>query len=116
MKRVLLALAAGTVVVLGYALTLAGIVVFTRKYWLISYLGLPLSLPKTVFFHFFPPIAEDFSYRLTGRRMIIAVVAFGMNFLLYSIPFYILLTFIARRRRQVAAPQPAPPLPPSFDS
>jgi len=116
MKRILLALAAGLLVVVGYTLTVALIVVLTRKFWLIWYLGMPMSLPKTVFFHFFPPTADDFSYRLTEKRIVFTIVAYGINVLLYSIPFYILFTIIARLRRRMPVTQPAPPMPPSFDS
>ena len=115
-NRIPFALAAGFVVVMGYAITIALIIGFSRKFWLIWYLGVPLSLPKTVYFHFYPPTAEDFSIRLTPRRIIFTFAAYAVNVLLYSIPFYILFSFIARRRGKVPAIQPAPPLPPSFDS
>src|SRR5215212_4239143 len=116
MKRILLALAAALVLVTVYTITLALVVALSGKYWIISYLGVPVSLPKTVYFYIFPPTADDFSSRVTEKKILLTMVAYLINILLYSIPFYILFTIIARRRRKFPTTQPEPPLPPSFGS
>jgi hypothetical protein len=116
MKRILFAVAAGIVFVTGYLFAIALIVVLSGNYGLIRSLGIPLSLPKTVYFYFFPPTGVVFANRVTVEGIILTIMAYVINVLLYSIPFYLLFTIIARRRRKVPATQPPPPLPPSFDS
>ena len=117
MKRILFAFFAGIVFVTGYLFAIALIVVLSGNYGLIRYLGIPLSLPKTVYFYFFPPTTGVFVTGITVQGIILTVMAYVINALLYSIPFYILFTILARRRRRkIPATQPTPPLPPSFDS
>ena len=115
MKRLLLAIAIGFLLVTVYMIVSSIIFVLSgQNVAIVPYLDLPVRLPKIILYYFSPPIAEDFSPELTQRKAIFGLLAFGINVLLYSIVAYILLTIFSRRRKKVELTQAEPPPPPSF--
>lgn len=115
MKRLLLSIVVGFVLVTAYMMVAAVMLVVSGyKIELVPYLDLPMRLPKVVFFYLFPPTAEDFSQHMNQKQLVLAILAYLANVLLYSIPAYIFITLSSRWRRKVALPQMEPPPPPSF--
>jgi len=114
-KRLLLSIAIGFGIVTIY--TTAAAVAFLlsgENRALVPYLDLPMRLPKAIFFYLFPPTAQDFTGVMDQRRMLLTVLAYIANGLLYSIPSYGLFRLISRYRRTPRRSQLEPPLPPSF--
>lgn len=116
MKRILLAIAAGFVLVTAYTIVVSAIIVLSgRGMELVPYLDLPMRLPKAIFFYVFPPTAEDFTPVMNQKKILLGVSLYIANVLLYSIPAYLIITLISRRKRKVEPAQPEqPPPPPSF--
>lgn len=115
MKRILLSVAVSFCLVAAYMLISSIIFILSGEpVGLVPYLDLPVRLPKAVFFHLSPPTAEDFSPGLNERRIFLAVFFYLANVLLYSIPVYILIRIISRRRRGVGPAPAQPPPPPTF--
>lgn len=124
MKRVLLSVAISLALVIGYLI--AGAVIVALASPDLNHLSasavykvdLPMRLPKLIYYYFDPPIAQDYSTQLTSfgvRKILLAIGFFVFNVLLYAIPVYLVLTLIARRRRQ-PAPTDLPPPPPDLAS
>jgi hypothetical protein len=118
MKRLLLAIAIGFLLVTAYMIVSSVVFVLGgQNISLVPYLDLPVRLPKIVFYYFSPPMAEDFSPAFNGRKVFLGLFAYVANILLYSIPAYFLLTVFLRRRKKVELTQAVePPPPPSFAS
>ena len=115
MKRLLLSIAIGFLVVTVYTTAAAVCFVLSGENMaLVPYLDLPMRLPKAVFFYLFPPTAQDFSQVMDQRRFVFLVFAYLVNCLLYSIPAYVVLILISRKKRSVNLAQLEPPMPPSF--
>lgn len=115
MRRILLSIAAGFVLVTTYVVVASGIFILSgRKMELLPYVDLPMRLPKFIFFHLFPPTAEDFVPAMNQKKALLGVFFYIVNVLLYSIPAYLIITLITRGRRKVDPLQTEPPPPPSF--
>ena len=115
MKRILLSIAIGFVLVTAYMIVASVIHVLSgQKAELVPYLDLPMRLPKALFFYLLPPTAEDLTPVMNQKKILLAAVVYLANALLYSIPVYIVLTFILRGRRKVELTRMEPPPPPSF--
>jgi hypothetical protein len=115
MKRILLSIAIGFGLVTAYMMfSSITFVLSGGNIELVSYLDLPVRLPKTVFFYLSPPTAEDFSPALTQRRIFLTTFFYLANGLLYSIAAYILIRLVSRRRRRFALSPTEPPPPPTF--
>ena len=118
MKRLLLAIAIGFLLVTAYMIVSSVIFVLSgQNVAIVPYLDLPVRLPKIIIYYFSPPTAADFSTELSERKAILGFLAFAINVLLYSIIAYILLTVFSRRRKKVELTREVePPPPPSFVS
>ena len=117
MKRLLLAIAIGFLLVTAYMIFSSVIFLLSgQNVAIVPYLDLPVRLPKIIIYYFSPPTAEDFSTELSERKAFLGLLAFGINVLLYSILAYILLAVFSRRRKKVELTQAEPPPPPSFVS
>ena len=116
MKRLLLAIAIAFLLVTVYMIGSSVIFILSgQNLAIVPYLDLPVRLPKIIIYYFSPPTAEDFSTKFTTRRWVFALLVFGTNALLYSIPAYILLTIFSRTRKKiVSARELEPPPPPTF--
>jgi hypothetical protein len=114
MKRVLLSILIGFILVAVY-LGILVIIYFSSasRSPYFAYLQIPVRLPTMIFYYFSPPTAEDYAPVLSIRKVLMAVVFFLVNILLYSIPPYLLLTLIARFRKPESTPN-APPSPSLF--
>lgn len=113
MKRILLSVAISFCLLAAYMTISSTIFILSGEPGgLMPYLDLPVRLPKAVFFYFSPPTAEDFSPALmTQRRIFLTVFFYLANVLLYSIPAYILIRIISRRRRGFESARAEPPPP-----
>ncbi len=117
MKRLLLSIAISFLLVTAYMTVSTIIFILSgQNIALVSYLDLPIKLPRILFYYFYQPSAEDFSTDFYVRQMFLDLFSFIANVLLYPIPVYILLTVFSRTRRKVELTQTEPPLPPSFAS
>lgn len=116
MKRILLPLAIGFGLVTAYMMfsSITFILAGERRE-LVSYVDLPVRLPKSVFFYMSPPTAEDFSPVINRRKILLTVSFYLANVLLYSILAYTLVRLSSRRRTifESARAEPPPP-PPKF--
>jgi hypothetical protein len=125
MKRILLSVLISFVLLIGY-LVVSVVVVLgfsndsnSLSSSAIAKVDVPLRLPKYLYYHFFPPSAEDFSTdpsRLDPKRAVVAVGFFVTNILLYSIPVYFLIGMIERKwkGRIDLTRKTEPPDPPIF--
>jgi len=107
MKRVLLSIAISFVFVVFYLLVLFVLFVYNNKNGVGSTAILyPITLPNAVYGYFFP---RNFSSAGMPKWLF-----FISNVLIYSIPFYLLLTLFSKLRKN-KSPSPEPPPPPAFD-
>jgi hypothetical protein len=115
MKRILLSIAISLGAVTAYMMISSIIFILSGEPGeLLPYLDLPVRLPKAVFFYLSPPTEEDFSPVVNQRKAFLTVFFYLANVLLYSIPAYILIRLISRRRRGVESAPAGPPPPPMF--
>jgi hypothetical protein len=115
MKRILQSVAVGFVLVTAYMMFSSVTFMLAGEHKeLVPYLDLPVRLPKAVFFYLSPPIAEDFSPMMNQRKIFLIVFFYLANVLLYSIPAYILVRLISRRRRRFDMARMGSPPPPTF--
>lgn len=119
MKRILIAIGIGFVLVFGYLVASGAVLLIMSKdpahlnIDLASKLDIPMRLPKYIYYYFFPPTAEDYSTHFNLRKTLAAVLMFVSNVLIYSIPPYLVLLTIARMRKPKAGMIETPP-PPVF--
>jgi hypothetical protein len=78
--------------------------------------GLPVSLPKVVYYHFFPPTAEDYTQQIGVRRALISLMLMVANVFIYAVPAYLILLIVSKRRKSegLSPTIDVPPPPPSY--
>lgn len=77
--------------------------------------GIPTSLPKIVYFYFFPPTAEDFKMTLTAKVAVLGLASLIVNLVLYAIPPFLILSLLRLPRKKIKALSDYPPLPTEFN-
>ncbi len=95
MKRIPLSLATGLMLVTDYMIAAAFVFSLSgENKELLPYLGLPTSLPKTLFSYFWPVT------QVGNQKMALQVAFFIANALLYAIPAYMLLTLLSGMKEE----------------
>jgi hypothetical protein len=118
MKKVLLSLGISTLLVIVYAVVSTIILIALSpdaqhyNMRVVSYVDIPLRLPKYVYYYFFPPTAEDYSQVMTIKRGVIAVGFFVANVFIYAVPVYFALFLISKNRKPKPEHQIDTPPPP----
>ena len=115
MKHILLSIAIGFGLVTAYMMFSSITFILAGEHKeLVPYLDLPVRLPKAIYFHLFPPVAEDFSPVMNQRKICLMVFFYLANGLLYSIPVYTIVRPISRRMSRAESARAGPPPPPTF--
>ena len=110
MKRILISILCSAALVFGYCFSLAVLYrVYPESFDSLTTLLLPINLPYNIYKNIFG------FYR--GDPLIVKVLNFAADILLYSVPFYLALTFFAKIKKEskVQAVE-NPPEPPRFES
>lgn len=109
MKRILISILCGVALVFGYYIFLGFLYqIYPVSFETLATLLLPLNLPYDIYKSIF-----GFYY---GSPMVVKVLNFAAAILLYSIPFYLVLTFFAKMKKSKIQPTEKPPEPPVFES
>lgn len=90
----------------------------TQAVYRVTYIDLPLRLPKIVFYYLFPPTAEDYALTLSTKKALVSGLIFATNILIYWAIAFVCLTLWNRFSRPKPAPTQSvlsPPPPPIFD-
>ncbi len=108
MKRVLLSIAMAVVFVVIYLIVLLVLFIFNNQTGVGNTAFLyPVTLPNSIYNYFFRQNISD-----PAMPKWIFLIS---NVVLYSIPFYLLLTLFSKRRKN-KLPSTEPPPPPTFDA
>ncbi|MCU0240737.1 MAG: hypothetical protein MUC29_14950 [Pyrinomonadaceae bacterium] len=101
MKKIVLSVLVAFLVICIY-LTISIIYVVTTDFKLEagSLIDIPFRLPKLIFYYFSPPNSEDFSQGLSTRKLIVGLITFFGNLLIYSIPIYVILSLFQKKKSQ----------------
>jgi hypothetical protein len=93
MKRILLSIATGLMLVTDYIIAAAAVFFLSgENKKLLPYLNFPTGLPKALYSYFFRPTAE-----LTQTLFVSFFLA---NTLLYAFPVYVVLTLLSRPKQE----------------
>ena len=93
MKRILLSIATGLMLVTDYMIAAAAVFFLSgenRK--LLPYLNFPTGLPRALYFSFFPATEDP--------TRVLLVSFFVANTLLYALPVYLLVTLLSRTKTE----------------
>jgi hypothetical protein len=110
MKRILISILCGTALVFGYYFFLIILYqVYPVSFATLATLLLPINVPYNIYKSIF-----GFYY---GNPTVLKVLDFAVAILLYSIPFYLVLTFFAKMKKKSKVQGiENPPEPPIFES
>ena len=109
MKNISISLACGTILVFGYYFFLGLLYqIYPISFDTLATLLLPLNLPYNIYKSVF-----GLYY---GNPLVVKVLNLTVAILIYSIPFYFILNYFARKRTPVNQNIENPPEPPIFES
>ncbi len=110
MKLILLSTLIAFFIICVY-LAVASVFVIATDYKLIpgSYIDFPLRLPKIIFYYFSPPNEQDFASEFSIRKVIVLLVTLLGNLLIYSVPFYLILSLFRKNKASINEEPPPPP-------
>ena len=109
MKRILISILCGAALVFGYYVFLALLYqIYPISFDTLATLLLPLNVPYNIYKSIF-----GFYY---GSPTVVIVLNFVVAVLLYSIPFYLVLTLFAKMKKSKVQGTENPPEPPVFET
>ncbi len=109
MKNILISLACGTALVFGYYFFLAFLYqIHPISFDTLATLLLPLNLPYNIY--------KSMLGLYYGNPIVVKILNFAVDILLYSIPFYLVLNYLAKRKKTKSHKIENPPEPPIFES
>ncbi len=107
MKKILISIFCGTILVFGYFLFLAVLYqIYPISFDTLAILLIPLNLPYSIYQKVF-----GFYY---GNPMVVKILNFAGAIILYSIPFYLILAWFEKIKKNKTQFSDKPPEPPFF--
>lgn len=108
MKRIIISILCSAALVFGYYFFLGLLYqIYRVSFGTLAVLLLPLNVPYNIYKSIF-----GLYY---GNPMVVKVLSFAVDILLYSIPFYLVLTLFAKLKKSKVQATEKPPEPPVFE-